>query len=72
MKKGHSRGGVAHDLFDALLRLTPLTANVAVLAVSLVPARTRNGALERALCGGAALRAHAGFVFGHTGMVSRQ
>lgn len=70
MTEGHSRGGVAHDLSDALLRLAPLAANVAVLAVSLVPARTRNGALERALYSGAALRAHAGFVFGRASMVA--
>lgn len=68
--EGHSRSGIAHDLPDALLRLSSLAANVAVLAVSLMPARTRNGTLERALYSGAALRTHAGFVFGCTNMVA--
>ena len=55
----HPRSGIAHDLFDALLRFAALAMDVAVLAVSRMPIGADGGSPKRHIDGFPAFRAQA-------------
>ena len=66
----HPRSGIAHDLFDALLRFAALAMDVAVLAVSFMIIRTYDSTIERMVDHLAARGTQSSFIFYRICMMS--